>query len=145
MRSSRRFCRLRAMNSSRALVTAAFFVRSPLTSSARSSKSGSIERFVAMCESPHIWLHILYLNCNDPTAIIPRLSSMWRMEAGVEGETLLRSKGIVTARNGGIEDHVPAASRHRAGNEHKGVPSEQGVAESALAGTRGSRPQPIGI
>jgi hypothetical protein len=34
------------------------FVRSPLTSRARSIKSGSSERLVAMCKSPHISLHI---------------------------------------------------------------------------------------
>ena len=31
----------------------AFFVRSPLTSSARSISSGSIDKLVAMCEPPH--------------------------------------------------------------------------------------------
>src|SRR5260221_7413951 len=46
------------MNSWSALVTAAFLVRSPLTSRARSSKFGSIDRFVAMCGPPHIMLHI---------------------------------------------------------------------------------------
>ena len=45
--------RLRAMNSCNAFVTAAFLVRSPLTSRARSIRSGSIERLVAMCEPPH--------------------------------------------------------------------------------------------
>src|SRR5271166_588915 len=46
------------MNSRSALVTAAFLVRSPLTARARSSRSGSIDRFVAMCSPPHIILHI---------------------------------------------------------------------------------------
>src|ERR1019366_7429669 len=58
MRSSKHFCLRLAMNSCNALVTAAFFVRSPLTSSARSISSGSMERLVAMCEPPHISLHI---------------------------------------------------------------------------------------
>src|SRR5262245_59799707 len=45
------------MNSCRAFVTAAFFVRSPLTSSARSISLGSIDRFVAMCDYLHTQSH----------------------------------------------------------------------------------------
>ncbi len=41
------------MNSSSARVTAAVFVRSPLTATARSRRSGSIARLVAMCEASH--------------------------------------------------------------------------------------------
>ena len=48
--------------------TSAFFVRSPLSSSARSSNFGSMERLVAMCEGPHTHLHTL---CQDVT---PRLT-----------------------------------------------------------------------
>ena len=39
------------------LLTAAFFVRSPRSSSASSINSGSMERFVAMCGPPHTELH----------------------------------------------------------------------------------------
>src|SRR5271155_822270 len=52
------------MNSWSALVTAAFLVRSPLTARARSSRSGSIDRFVAMCSPPHIILHIAAGGCH---------------------------------------------------------------------------------
>src|SRR5262249_21826872 len=52
IKSSRRFWRRRAMNSCSAFVTAAFFVRSPLTSSACSINSGSIDRFVAISLKP---------------------------------------------------------------------------------------------
>src|SRR5271166_3572188 len=52
------------MNSLSALVTAAFLVRSPLTARARSSRSGSIDRFVAMCDPLHTWLHISGRACN---------------------------------------------------------------------------------
>jgi hypothetical protein len=45
------------MNSSSARVTAAFLVRSPLTSTARSIRSGSRERLVAMYYSLQISLH----------------------------------------------------------------------------------------
>src|SRR5436853_2098480 len=45
------------MNSSKARVTAAFLVRSPLTSTARSMSLGSRDRLVAMCDSLHISLH----------------------------------------------------------------------------------------
>src|SRR5712691_12213490 len=45
------------MNSVRARVTAAFLVRSPLTSSAFSKSLGSMERLVAMCQPPHMILH----------------------------------------------------------------------------------------
>ena len=45
------------MNSSSALVTAAFFVFSPLSLNAFSNKAGSIAKFVAMCEPPHIMLN----------------------------------------------------------------------------------------
>src|SRR6266516_1959813 len=55
--SSRRRCSRRAMNSSSALVTAAFFVFSPLTASARSRSWGSMARLVGMCGPPHINLH----------------------------------------------------------------------------------------
>ncbi len=64
IKSSRRFCCRRAMNSCNAFVTAAFFVRSPLTLRARSISAGSIERFVAMCNSPHINLHTENPSCN---------------------------------------------------------------------------------
>src|SRR4051794_25319044 len=57
MRSSRRFWLRRAINSSRAFVTAAFFVFSPLTFKARSTSFGSRARLVAMCNSLHIILH----------------------------------------------------------------------------------------
>src|SRR6058998_3076275 len=45
------------MNSVRARVTAAFLVRSPLTSTAFSKSLGSMDRLVAMCQPPHIILH----------------------------------------------------------------------------------------
>ena len=45
------------MNSFRALVTAAFLVRSPLTAKARSISFGSMDRLIVMCESPHMSLH----------------------------------------------------------------------------------------
>ena len=45
------------MNSRSALLTAAFLLRSPLNSKARSSNSGSIDKFVAMCKPPHMILH----------------------------------------------------------------------------------------
>src|SRR5208282_2616217 len=57
MRSTRFFCRRRAMNSSSARVTAALLVRSPLTSSASSINSGSNARLVAMCHLLHMSLH----------------------------------------------------------------------------------------
>src|ERR1700688_2095298 len=46
------------MNSSSARVTAAFFVRSPLTLTACSMSFGSSERLVAMCHLSHTSLHI---------------------------------------------------------------------------------------
>src|SRR5262245_23372734 len=46
----------RSTNSRKASVTASFFVRSPLTASTWSSRSGSRARLVAMCEILHIML-----------------------------------------------------------------------------------------
>src|SRR5437868_3405544 len=78
MSSSRRFCWRRAMNSRSAFVTAAFLGRSPLTSRARSSKSGSIDRFVAMCvdlhtpiytRTPHLQLHLTAARLSPSPAV----------------------------------------------------------------------------
>src|SRR5438105_14664229 len=52
IRSSRRFWRLRAMNSCNALVITAFLLRSPLSLRANPISSGSIDRFVGMCNTP---------------------------------------------------------------------------------------------
>jgi hypothetical protein len=47
------------------LVAAAFLVRSPLSAKARSISFGSMDRFVAMCEFPHMSLHIMSWGRND--------------------------------------------------------------------------------
>src|SRR4051794_13255342 len=48
------------MNSSSAMVTASFIVRTPLTRRAWSSSAGSIARLVAMCAPLHTNLHSLW-------------------------------------------------------------------------------------
>src|SRR5271170_8254080 len=57
------------MNSCSALLTAAFWVRSPLTSGARSIRSGSTEGLVAIYEPSHMTIHRLLLaqGWRDPT------------------------------------------------------------------------------
>src|SRR6516162_7773142 len=82
------------MNSWSALVTAAFLVRSPLTARARSSRSGSIDRFVAMCISLHMLLHI----------------------AGGAATSLLATSPV-TARSGAMKQFRPLAGSRQADRE----------------------------
>ena len=85
-RSSSFRCSRRAMNSSSALVTAAFFVFSPLTSNAFSSNSGSMDRFVAMCQPPHIILHISLFVSNLQAPLAVAVLSLVIMIRGGGGE-----------------------------------------------------------
>ena len=86
--SRTRRCSRRAMNSRSANVTAAFFVRSPLTSSALSRRSGSIERFVAMCCSLHTSLHTFEKKPPAHAGVMPRERCLIPKVAG--GDTAIR-------------------------------------------------------
>ena len=133
MRSSKRFWRLRAMNSCNAFVTAAFFVRSPLTSRACSIRSGSIERLVALCETPQyegnckILQELRETTARGPALRPPRLRERDAQPTRISGDISaiqvhVRSCGAVVEASRGLQAKVVrllAKSRF-----HKGAPAE---------------------